>query len=671
MKNKLDPVKYEMLHKRLDQTLKEARETIVKLSTSGVTREAREVAQAFFLPDGDTVHMASAMLMHIQSISSAIKYMIKEGYSQDIGIHEGDQFIHNDPHLAGMHMPDVFMIAPFFYKGKLAGWTGNFTHIAEIGAIEPGGVAPGAMDFYHEGLCFPCVKLVEKGIPKRDLFNMMSRMVRDPRSIDIDTRAKIGGNETACRSLAKIIDDFGLDFFTNACHENIREGEVLARERLKSLHPGIYRSRLFSDSTGLEEKLLMIEIDMEITKDRRLIIHVPVSSPQQAGYNNCTIHAVQGLTFSVLLEQLFYDLRWNSGTFKVLEYNISCGSILNADRTAAVGYCPIGIGSQAMGCMDEVISRAAFIGKRYKDIYCPSPNLPSVFYGGIDQFGRRCAGVNVQGMAGFGARLDRDGVDSGIYHGNTCAEAPDIEADEMQTPFIYLAHRTAVDSGGIGKHRGGAVPEMVMSVRNTPLFMAGCMGSGRLVSPTQGLFGGYPGSTTCFQYSSNTNLNELIDSNGEIPYRVDEINMLVKGEHEYLPISTKIRPLKEGDLIGWKSLGAGGCGDPLERDPGAVMKDIKNKMTGERTATEIYGVVFDRETLKIDYEKTTKLRERKRKDRLRNGIPAKQYIKDMVEKRKRREYPVHILNLIDELSSFSPSFLTQLKKEEEISGEVS
>ncbi|MDY6863187.1 MAG: hydantoinase B/oxoprolinase family protein [Thermodesulfobacteriota bacterium] len=86
------------------------------------------------------------------------------------------------------------------------GWVGTFSHIPEVGAIEPVGMCSTATEFYHEGICLPCVKIVERGRTRRDIMNMMVRSVRDPRIIDMDTRAKIAGNERAIKGIKKILN---------------------------------------------------------------------------------------------------------------------------------------------------------------------------------------------------------------------------------------------------------------------------------------------------------------------------------------------------------------------------------------------------------------------------------------------------------------------------------
>jgi N-methylhydantoinase B len=55
--------------------------------------------------------------------------------------------------------------------------------------------------------------------------------------------------------------------------------------------------------------------------------------------------------------------------------------------------------------------------------------------------------------------------------------------------------------------------------------------------------------------------------------------------------------------------GGGGWGDPLERDPARVLRDVRNELLGEALAREQYGVVIDRANWTVDEQGTHALRE--------------------------------------------------------------
>src|SRR5207247_7303306 len=50
--------------------------------------------------------------------------------------------------------------------------------------------------------------------------------------------------------------------------------------------------------------------------------------------------------------------------------------------------------------------------------------------------------------------------------------------------------------------------------------------------------------------------------------------------------------IKRGDVFRHVLAGAGGWGDPLERDPAAVLRDVRNELLSPAKAAADYGVVI-------------------------------------------------------------------------------
>ncbi|HEY4820008.1 MAG TPA: hypothetical protein VIH62_04155, partial [Xanthobacteraceae bacterium] len=71
--------------------------------------------------------------------------------------------------------------------------------------------------------------------------------------------------------------------------------------------------------------------------------------------------------------------------------------------------------------------------------------------------------------------------------------------------------------------------------------------------------------------------------------------------------------------------GAGGWGDPLERDPAAVLKDVRNELLSAEKAIADYGVVVDTVRWTIDMAATTKAREEIRRVRGWSEVPKVQW----------------------------------------------
>jgi hypothetical protein len=205
---------------------------------------------------------------------------------------------------------------------------------------------------------------------------------------------------------------------------------------------------------------------------------------------------------------------------------------------------------------------------------------------------------------------------------------------------------------------------MIHGSDSTTLIHYGC---GRKVATQQALFGGYPGSSSYFDWMLDTNIYELIDLQSPIPYEVEQVSQFLKGEYIPSPPTVAARELKSGDMWVASSHGGGaGLGDPIEREPALIIKDIENRIASLEVAQKVYCVAINPETLEVDYKETKKLREERQRERLERGEPGIKYLKRIVEAREEKRLPKVVIDFFNETEKFCPTFKMGFDREKEI-----
>lgn len=670
----LDPIKYETFYQKLDKAVNEGKEIVRYLSAGVITREAGEVQEAIYLPNGEAALIASGILMHIMNVTRVVRYMNANQYAaKDIGIYEGDQFINNDAYIGGMHNPDTGCVAPLFHEGKLIGYVAAISHTTEIGSIEVGGMSPSAVEAVHDGIHLPAVKLVERGLMRRDVMGLILRAVRDQTSAELDIRARLAGNDKTMKLVAELIEEFGLPFFEEALERLVDDAEAFARDRIRTLRPGVYRARAYDENSGLREKLAMMEVELEVTEAGDLIVRLPVVSPENRSYNNAYLPAVEATVFYYTLELLLYDCRWNSGLARAIKIaDVPAGSRLNASPNASVGYATVGISTVFGDAFSVCLSRALYSAGRLNDVVGPSTCGNGTIAGGTNQYGDISVHVIMSHGTprATGARIDKDGIDSSVTMYNPWTFISDVESEETLLPIIHLFRAHRPDSGGFGKFRGGTGVESLTMVYGSDSISMNHYGAGKRIASNQGMFGGYPGPAAFFDWMPESNIAEVIADGGEIPRSSGTaLSEYFKGEciTGQISVTSGERMLKTGAMFyNTTNGGGGGLGDPIERDPELIVKDVINKMATLEIAQKAYSVAINPETLEIDRQKTTQLRAERRKERLQRGIPGADYLGQLVKAREERRLPGAALDLIDETKSFSPHFGAELEQEKKL-----
>jgi N-methylhydantoinase B len=103
------------------------------------------------------------------------------------------------------------------------------------------------------------------------------------------------------------------------------------------------------------------------------------------------------------------------------------------------------------------------------------------------------------------------------------------------------------------------------------------------------------------------------------------------GENRPLP-SKFTMTIKRGDVFRHVLAGAGGWGDPLERDPAAVLRDVRNELLSPAKAAADYGVVIARG--EVDAAASAKRRAEIRAARAWREVPAVQRDDPLPQSRK-------------------------------------
>jgi N-methylhydantoinase B len=179
----------------------------------------------------------------------------------------------------------------------------------------------------------------------------------------------------------------------------------------------------------------------------------------------------------------------------------------------------------------------------------------------------------------WGGRPVSDGND-GLA--NPCASMANIpvELAESDWPIVIERYGLVTDSGGAGRHRGGLAIERIWRVLEEDTYVH--VRSDRQVHRPYGLAGGAEGGA-----SSN------------LVFRTD-------GTLERLP-PMFVGLLQPGDVFHHRMPGGGGHGDPWQREPESVARDVLDEKVSVAAARELYGVVVGHDG-SIDEEATEELR---------------------------------------------------------------
>ena len=591
----MDPITFSIIRHRLYRVVEEAVITLKHVSGSAITNEGHDLMVSLYEADGTLLLGGVGFLHHLTSAAEACKSIIRRF---DGDVHEGDLFLLNDPFTAALHTSDIYLVSPIHYKGELIAWSACFVHVYDIGAMNPGGFAPDAVDVFSEGFSSPGLKLVDRGNLRQDVWDTLLNMVRGPEMVALDLRSMIACNNVAKDRMVALVEKYGLPTFQETCKSLVTQSESRLRERLRELPDGSWQSRQYFDVKGEVYKVLL----KMTKKDDELTFDFTGSSPQSKYSVNCTKWASLGGLFAPLFPLLCYDITWNEGVIRPIKVIAPEGSIVNCTKPSPVSVATVGAIQSVNNAACTTIAKMLASHDKYEDQTSAvwHANHFAVFMFGKNQRGGDAIGILTETFAGAGgARTFADGVDIGGEIPNPISRMANVETVEAMFPVRYLFRRRLKDSGGSGEFRGGTGGEIALVPHDAP---DGGMhyvlsGNGSKFPQSEGLNGGNPGALNDYVWvhsdDSKASHNCFSQSLSSIP-----------GEKE--SISWGVFPLMGNDALYVRWNGGGGVGDSLDREPSAVLSDVINSLISPEAAKEIYGVVISNNL--VDEAKTIELR---------------------------------------------------------------
>jgi N-methylhydantoinase B len=486
----------------------------------------------------------------------------------------GDMIMFNDPYAGGQHVMDMVTFAPAHYDGELIGFAGSIAHHSDMGGAVPGGTAGGLTEIYLEGLRFPMVKLYKKGEEDPELFGILENNIRVPDKTLGDIRAQASADFVGVQRLRDIFEKYGVEV-VQKCQEMLLDySESRIRAGLRKIADGTYSGVDWIDDDGQTDEPIRLQVNIH-KKGDEVAVDFDGTAKQVKGNINCPIATVHAAVYYALIAVIDPHVPPNSGCYRPFTVEAEEGLIVNPRMPGAVGArtnTSQKIAEAMMLALSEVVPDRVQAG-------CHGQITNCGFSGYHPRSGKRFVFIDIQG-GGAGARPTKDGRDGQDSHLARFKNTP-IEAVEMEYPVRILKYEFIADSGGAGKYRGGLALRRDIEVLTDDMSLARYGDRQRFGA--FGLFGGKEGSKGKFILNPDTPEERQLKSKG-----LDVLN--------------------SGDVVSLRLPGAGGYGDPLERDPELLLQDVRDGKVTLESARDDYKVVIDPDTWQIDEEATKKLR---------------------------------------------------------------
>ena len=573
----IDTVTLDLIENALSNARHEMDAVLFRSAMSPVIREQHDEFPMITDPKGRMI---------VGQFGSYVAEMLRE---KRFDLAPGDIILQSDPYQCGgavSHINDWLVLIPIFHNDTLVGFSSMFGHMMDVGGSVAGSMPTTAQSIFGEGIRIPPIKLYDRGLLNKAALDLVLNNTRTPDMNYSDLMAIIAGSRAGEKRVIEICQRFGTETYFQACEELLlRTNRAMRQLIVQNLptEPKSFEDYVDDDGCGNGPFKLKLTVWRE---GEDAYFDWTGTSDQAPGPINFYLHEGMFKMFIGVYMIMVFDpqILFNDGFYDLIHVKMPKGSVLQPEFPAALGCRTHALARQfdvlggALGYNAPEMATAAGYG-----------SSPHFLYSGIAIDGAPFQLMEIL-YGGIPGRPLGDGIDGHSWW--PLFENIPTEYLETYFPIVIESYASICDSGGAGKHRGGNGVEKIYRILEPGEVS---IHDDRHQSHPWGILGGKPGACSA--------------------------KWLIQGDSGRKPLPSKIDHVAvyPGDKIIFQTAGAGGWGDPLERDNEAVRKDVVRRLVSIEVAREAYGVVLDPATLQTEMKETEALRQRIRSTR---GVPT-------------------------------------------------
>ena len=537
---------------RLLAIVEEQSQVLIRTGFSPIVRECGDISAGIFDLEGRMLAQAvTGTPGHINTMAESVKLMLPHFPPAEMA--PGDVYVTNDPWIGSGHLNDLLLVAPIFDGERLVALTACTSHLYDLGGL---GMGPDGSDVHEEGLHLPPLKLVDRGEVNAMLLAILKANSRTPVSNEGDLYALIACCDTAACRLAEMTREFGLRDLDELAEHIVGTSLRATEAAIAELPEGVYENEMTLDGYDFE---ITLKAAMTLG-DGEVLVDLAGTSPHSARGINVPLNYTAAYGVFAMRCLIAPEIPNNAGSLAPFRFVAPEDCILNAQRPAPVAVRHV---------VGQLVSDL-LLGGLHKAVPGRAPAEGATCLWDLPIRSLASAvrpGQNVTPFAtefthsgGTGARPGLDGLSATAYPSGVWGTQ--VEIAETTAPVRIRRRELIPDSGGPGRYRGGLGQIIELeSGEAAPILLLACVD--RTKHPARGREGGGPGR-----------LGHLALRSGQVLSGMGE------------------QTIPAGDRLLFETPGGGGYGDPLERAPDDVARDVRRGLVSPEAALRSYGVVL-------------------------------------------------------------------------------
>ncbi len=582
-----------VLASRLESIVRKMQNTLFRTARSGILNTGHDFSCVLLTADCRLLAAAESLPIHTLIGPDLICHAVKRHHPV---LQRGDAFLHNDPYDGNSHAADHCLIAPVIDDDRtIRLFVLAKAHQADCGNSRPSTYLGDVVDVYQEGaLIFSATKIQSDYQDNADIVRICRSRIRSSDQWWGDYLASLGAIRIGEREALALGDEIGWDTLDRHADAWFDYSEQKMKAAIRRLPSGT--AKIATRHDPFPNVPDGIPVNVEVTIDAQNA-KLTVDLRDNVDCQPCGLNLTESCSTSAALVGIFNSLNdpsvpTNAGSFRRIAVHLRRN-------------CVVGIPQHPFSCSaatTNVADRLSNAVQRAISEIAPGYGMaetgPLQPPGAGVISGRSSGSAESQfvnqvhlAVTGGAGSATSDGFLTIIHAGNAgMCRIDSVEVDELHYPMLIETRRLVEDTEGAGEFRGAPSAYAEFGPTEGHSMDVAFMADGT-INPAVGARGGGAGGVSK-------------------AFKRDR-----KGALSKLPPCHSVH-LEAGERVVSYSAGGGGYGKPTNRNPGAVLNDVREGWVTRERAASIYGVAIAEDSttglLDIDQATTAALRKQLR-----------------------------------------------------------
>lgn len=527
---------------RLISICDEQARTLIRTSFSATVREAEDLSAGIFDIEGRMVAQAvTGTPGHVNSMANAVRSFLEHCPARDM--RPGDCFVSNDPWLTSGHLHDFTSLTPVFKDGRLVAFFSSTIHVVDVGGI---GLSADGKQVFEEGIRIPVLRLFRGGAINEEVARIIEVNCRTPLETLGDLYSMAAAGEEGARRLLAMLDELHMPDIDELASYIVDTSRRAVLAKIAKLPRGSWSHSLTFD--GYDEPIVACG-RLSVGDDELHLDLAGSSRPSRHAINVVMNYTMAYASYGIRCV-VAPDIPNNFGSLSPIRISAPKDTIFNAQSPAPVAARHV-VGHMlpdlVLGCLRQVLPERAPAESHlmWNPQYRRHPDVAEHDWQ-----------IYTFNNGGTGARATKDGLSATAFPSGV-KNIP-VEVVESIVPLVVWKKELRPDSGGAGRFRGGLGQTIEVGHRHDQAFLLSAMFD-RIEHPAVGVAGGKPGAAGEVRLKSGAALR-----------------------------SKGVQTIPRGDRLCLELPGGGGLGDPAERAPEGVRRDVQLGFVSSEAADKLY-----------------------------------------------------------------------------------